>query len=89
LATFHHASVIASPSVSWSTALNVTRVHPARPHAPASGENAEGCVSGMQRRKNALVHAEVRMPDVRPLNRALYGQGNAAEVTSFHQRCAV
>ena len=37
------ASVIASPSCSSSTVLSVTRVHPARPHAPLSGAKASGC----------------------------------------------
>src|SRR5687767_11262571 len=43
-------------------------------------------VSGMQGRKNALVHAEVRVPHVRTLNSALHGQRNAAEVIRLHQR---
>ena len=42
-AEFCHASVIASPSDSSSTAPRVTRVQPWRPHAPFSGANASGC----------------------------------------------
>src|SRR5207249_4207643 len=42
LAVFCHASVITSPSMSSSTESNLTRVQPARPHAPLSGTNVAG-----------------------------------------------